>query len=173
MTKKIGVVCAVVAFAALSTVVALYEPSPPQRSVVFTVLPVFASNNTAQTCTVIVSNASDHTVVYTEGFGRIWFDVDYKSNAVWQHYRIETNGGPALLQPHGVKKNSITVPAGATEIRVGMELTSLTWKGQLAFRIFRSNFGGSVRPIIHFLLVQDESKRSRTEWSETFSVSKQ
>jgi hypothetical protein len=71
-----------------------------------------------------------------------------------------------LLPPHDAIVTTVKVPAGVTSFKFGLSFTSLTWRGDLAWRLLDVSF--DCRPIIGFLLRQDEKTRSKTEWSEEY-----
>lgn len=146
-------------------------PLPPLRSIVLEITPLPSSDNVSRGCALAVSNASNYPVEYAKGFNKIWVDIAYVSNGVWQTHEVRTPGvGSFLLAPHAVIKDTIKVPEAATVFKVGLHSTSLTWRGRFAFRMSGSQIGRHLAPLMGFLLVQDEKKRSRAEWTEEQNV---
>ena len=116
---------------------------------------------------VLVSNSSSYPVEYAKGFNKFWFEIAYLSNGVWQTFEVRTPGvGSWLLAPHGLVTDTIKVPEAASVFKVGLHITSLTWRGRFAFRMSGSRFNGFFGPLLGFLLVQDEERRSNMEWSD-------
>ena len=146
-------------------------PLPPVRSIVLEVAPLPSSDSVSRGCALLVSNASNYSVEYAKGFNKIWVEIAYVSNDVWQTHEVRTPGvGSFLLAPRAVIKDTIKVPETATVFKVGLHITSLTWRGRFAFRMSGSAISGRLAPLTGFLLVQDEKKRSRTEWSDEQNV---
>lgn len=146
-------------------------PLPPARSIMLEVAPLSSANSVSGIYTVIVSNASNYPVTYAEGFNTILFTIAYMSNGVWQTFQVTTPGSDAwLLAPHGVVTDAIQVPEAASVFKVGLSITSLTWRGQFAFRMSGSRFSEHFKPLMGFLLVQDRERRSKTEWSDEQKV---
>lgn len=156
---------------ALGWLVAVNPPLPPARSLVLKIVPRRSGNGVSRECTLLVSNSSSFAVEYAKGFNRIWVDLAYTSNDVWQTYEVRTPGVEScLLVPHAVMTNSIIVPENATAFKVGLYVTSLTWRGQLAFRMSYGAISRYLRRLTGLLLVQDEKRRSREEWSDEQNV---
>jgi len=156
---------------ALGWFLATNPPLPPARSIILEVAHLPSSDSVSRRCTILVSNASNYSVEYAEGFNKIWFEIAYVSNGVWQTYEVRTPGvGSFLLAPHAVVKDTVKVPETTSVFKVGLHITSLTWRGRFAFRMFGSKIGRHLGPLMGFLLVQDEKKRSRTEWSDEQNV---
>ena len=145
---------------------------PPPRSLAFTISSISLSNG-FRTCNVVVSNVSDYSVEAGGGSDTLWFEIAYLTNEVWQYSHVHTvDGGLAYMAAHSAeRKNLIKIPDTATALKVGLNFTSLTWRGQLAFRIAGGPFGGRVlRTVTGFLLLQDEKRRTKTEWSDEFHL---
>jgi hypothetical protein len=110
-------------------------------------------------------------VEYGEGFNKILFEIAYISNGVWQPYQVWTPGREdRLLAPHEVVNDSIHVPGDDDLFKVGLHITTLTWRGRLALRLSESRISRYLKPLTGFLIVQDEKKRSTVEWSEVHNV---
>jgi hypothetical protein len=146
---------------------------PPARSLVLDVEPIPSDDNISRRCALLVSNISEFPVEYAEGFNKLWVEITYKSNGVWITHEVRTPGvGSFLLAPHAVLRDTFNVPETATVFKVGLHITSLTWRGRFAFRMSRSKTSRHLSPLIGFLLVQDEKNRSTTEWSEVQDVAR-
>jgi hypothetical protein len=141
------------------------------RCLVFTNGPILYSNGHPRSCSVTVSNATDSVLQFAGGFNKFWFQIDYVDNGVWQRSYVRTPGGDdGLLPPHKALRDTIDVPEGTEALRVGLEITSLTWRGRLAWLIAGSSFGKFLKPVAGFLLVRDERNRSKTEWSDVYHL---
>ena len=115
--------------------VVVNPPPPVPRSLCFTIFPITSNNVSLLACPVIVSNASDCPLEYTEGFGKLSFNISYRANGVWKISSISTEGssGTGLMAPHAVRKDSIKIPKNADAIKLGLDVTSLTWRGRFAW----------------------------------------
>jgi hypothetical protein len=120
---------------------------------------------------VIVSNTSGYPIEYPGGFGKVWFDINYISNGLSRSASVWTpGGGVGLLNAHEIIKDSIEIPMGASEFRIGVAITSLTWRGILG----RSLVIGTDRDILRlcgaFMRRLDLRNRSKTEWSDEVHI---
>jgi hypothetical protein len=121
-------------------------------------------------CSVLISNASDLNVQYAGGFGKAWLETAFRADGDWNHGQIRTpGGGVAILLPHETLVEKVEVPEEVAELRIGLSITCLTWRGRLGWRI-ASSLPEVFRPLSGFLLIQDERKRSTTEWSEAYII---
>lgn len=168
----IGVLAVAVGFTcALGWFLVTTPPLPPARSLVLEVAPLPSDDRVSRGCSLLVSNTSEYPVEYAKGFNKVWVQIAYKSNGVWETHEVRTPGvGSFLLAPRAVLKDNFKVPETATAFKVGLHMTSLTWRGRFAFRMSGSKTSRQLAPLMGFLLVQDEKKRSTTEWSDEQDV---
>ncbi len=170
MAKKAYVVMIVTLIVAVLYWITLTPRPGPTKSIEITIGPVLTHKSTITICSVLFSNASNYDVQYPGGFGRTWFETAFLKNHVWESGRVSTaGGGLGVLAPHQVVVETIEVPEGVTELKLGLSITSLTWRGRTAWRILL-HWPEFLRPLCGFLLTQDERKRSTIDWSSVYIV---
>ena len=166
--KKITLIVLVLLAIVVACWLVVINPHPaPPKSIDFTIGPTYFSNGFPQKVSVVISNASDYSVLYYGGFGIPHFDLAYLTNGIWGHDFVWTpGGGPGVLLPHNIVTSSIEVPSGATTFKVGLDYASLTWRGKIAwfFGGHYPMFGREAGLFLH----QDVKKRSKTEWSNEY-----
>lgn len=132
----------------------------------FTLTPLMSSNSTPRLCSVVIANTSGSPVMFAGGFNKAWLQIDYLTTNGWRSDQIRTpGGGNGVLQPNQQLTNTVEVPEAASKLRVGLPVTSLTWRGRLAWRVAGNRSVEVLMPLAGFLLRQDEKARSRTDWS--------
>lgn len=170
---KRGIIsAAAVAFLSLPLFVGLKRPSAvTSRPISLKVTPILSSNDGPRRFSVAVSNLSDSTLQFVGSARHVRFAIKYLTNGTWGTSNVLIfSGGPGLLAPHDTLSDTINVPPDATAFTVGLDVTSLTWRGRLAWSLLGSRFETSLHPIMAHLIAQDEKYRSRTEWSEEFAI---
>ena len=75
-----------------------------------------------------------------------------------------------MMSAHENKTGAVELPREASAFRVGLHVTSLTWRGKVAWRFGLSPFQGVLRPLASFLMPSGTQSRSRTEWSSQCPV---
>ena len=150
-------------------------PSAPQSSVKFFIKPLPADSEIGETISLTLSNSSSDFLQYRGGLKAPFFKMSYISNgADCQDVIVPKNDIENLtyLRPHQFIETTIKLPAEATFYKFGFSYTSLSWRGKLAWDILemRREIPFDRRPVVGFLLQQDEKKRSKNEWSEESSA---
>lgn len=143
----------------------------PPSSLRFTVLPINATNSLTRSYAVAVSNASELYILHAFWGhpGNPWLDVAFLNNGIWRSVsRPGIGGGSTVLCPHGVEKGTIEVPAVAEAFKVGLDVTSLTWRGRIAWTIGQSRCQRVLRPMVTFLMPLDTNKHAKLEWSREY-----
>lgn len=174
MTRRIAAVTiASVALVALGFLVVRPPAQISGRAVSFALLRSIATNRTSSSCSVLISNMSECPVMFAGGFNRAWLEIDYLSASGRCSVVGRTpGGGNRILLPHQTLTTGLEIPQGAMQLRVGLAVTSLTWRGRLAWRLAGSRGGKFLRPLIGALLGRDEKRRSRMEWSIDYRLPK-
>lgn len=169
--KKALLAVAAVGLSAVIFVLIVATPPPSQsRCLQFTVSQGPSNSAANPSCSVAVSNVSDSPVLYAGGFNKIWLEVAYRTNGVWQNTRVWTpGGGNGVLPPHAGIKDTVEVPFGATAVRVGLPITSLTWRGRFAWYVV-GHCPEALYPVARLFMAPDERRRSGTEWSNDYAV---
>jgi hypothetical protein len=117
---------------------------------------------------VLVSNVSEYPLNFSWNEKVACFDTAYLSNSNWLHqYNGGVGRGLILLAPHGVRKSLIEVPDSATRLKLGLQFTSHTWRGQIVWHFAGSSVLDDMKPVAGFLMLQDD-KRRKTEWSDEY-----
>jgi hypothetical protein len=117
---------------------------------------------------VVISNASEFSVLYPI-YGALKDPMVYIKSAnggQWQEAHGSSIAiGDGVMRPHEVKTTSVEVPERTTRFKVGLYITSLTWRGRLAWCTAPNR---PLAPIGRFLMKKDATTRSATEWSEQY-----
>ena len=161
-------------------VVELLLVSPhPARILRFQRTVVPSSNGLPMVYTVCVSNTSQYPLLcdFMGDFKSPWFKILYLSNGVWynneQWYEsidIAKWGGSGVLTALGGGSANVKVPDGATKFKVGLDVTVLTWRGRIGWKLLNSRFGRVLKSLSVYLVKSDMTNQSRTEWSEEYSL---
>jgi hypothetical protein len=120
---------------------------------------------------VVISNASDYCVLYPifGGLKEPMLYTKYSTGGAWSESRGNSIAtGDGLMRPHEVKATKVEVPERTTGFKVGLFITSLTWRGRLAWRTTQTQPQRALAPIGRFLMQKDTRARSVTEWSEQY-----
>jgi hypothetical protein len=127
-----------------------------------------ASNALSTECKALISNTSPFNLEYYGG-GESFFAIC--TNDVWGQIHIHTlDCGYTILPPGHSVTNILRIPKGATKIKVGFPMTSLTWRGNTAWYLAAHFPSGLFRSLGGFLLQKDESKRNVWVWSDEYSL---
>ena len=73
------------------------------------------------------------------------------------------------MLPHEVITSKLIAPKFATLLKIGLQFTSLTWRGRGAWAIHDSPFYRLGGPIMGFLIGRDVEVRTKIEWSDDTS----
>jgi hypothetical protein len=168
-------------------IVICFPSPPPQRVLTFTLTPLFSSNTVSANYLVVVSNASDCPAqiegrynittgvsnpakAFAKDGERLHFVVHYVTNGAWRidPTQDKGHGTIGILAPHDIAKSVVTVPAGASSFKIGMDIISLSWRGRLAWIHMPAFLENILGPFAGRLLRQDQHARSKTEWSEEY-----
>jgi hypothetical protein len=156
--------------AAIFVLIVATPPPFRARCLQFTLSQVPSNTVPALSCSVAVSNLSDSPVLYAGGFNKLWLRVAYSTNGIWHYTRVWTpGGGNGVLPPHTEIKDTVEVPLGATAVKLGLPITSLTWRGRFAWYVV-GHCPEALYPVARLFMAPDERRRSRTEWSREYSV---
>ncbi len=149
--------------------VASPSPPPPVRSLDISLSPISQSGADPAVWEVTISNRSSFPVLYAGGFGRVCLKTAFLTEEGWKHdVRLMPGGGSGVISPGETVKDSVKIPRGVTRAKIGLGITSLSWRGKLAWRISRTRFQWPLRSVVHYLLEKDLRGRRSTEWSEEF-----
>ena len=146
--------------------------SLPPKCVEFTTVASSPSNGIPRQVSVIVSNVSDSPLLcnFMADMKSPWFEVAYTTNGSWHDDVILSfGGGSGIIPPRQAEKGAIAIPDGATKLRIGLHITSLTWRGRLAWKTLGTT-NSRLRSLTGFLMAMDLRNRSRTEWTKESSV---
>jgi hypothetical protein len=169
MPKKILVVAAL-GLGTIVWLVIISPPARPQKSIDISVTELSVISGIGRVCTVQLSNVSNCHVQFAGGFGRTWYETEFLTNGTWEYGKVRTpGGGDQVLKPCQAITEIVEVPEGIYELRIGLSITSLTWRGQTAWHLYK-HFPAWFRPLRGYLLVQDERKRSTVEWSGRYVI---
>jgi hypothetical protein len=157
---------------AITTLGVFLTPAPPRGGTrLFFRLHAAPARTSQQTYTVTLSNAAQCPLLYAGASTKPWYELSVLRNGTWQQSRIHTpGGGNGVIYPHQTLPTTIQVPEGATALKIGLEVTALTWRGRLGWWIVGSRLSGILRPVAGFMLGRDESAGSTVEWSEEFQT---
>jgi hypothetical protein len=148
-------------------------PAMPVKNLCFSATPAVEGNGSNGLYSITVSNCSDFSVLYPflGGTGP-WFSVQCLTNGEWHDCHVRgVGGGTAVIAPHQLKQGSIRVPREASAFKVGLHITSLTWRGRAAWSIGTGRFQRTLGPIVGPLLMpSDVRRRTKTEWSGEHST---
>jgi hypothetical protein len=171
MKRQARVAACVVVAIGTALYFGLRQPSPVNsQCLTFDVIPIGSSDD-FRTFAVSVSNISESTVELLGDIHRIDFTVVYLTNGSWRTGSTQIlTAGPVLVLPGQVEHDSIRVPAGAAAFKVGLAITSLTWRGRFAWFCLGSRFESLLHPIMARLIGQDERCRTQFEWSKDFQL---
>ncbi len=169
MRRKI--ICAFVAVFLLSILLLSIGPSSDvPRTFAFSLEPSSSNTNSNQDCDIVVSNISSFPAEISRGSDTLWFTLSCRTNGTWNEHSTRTvDGGMGVIPPHTSVKSTVQIPSGIDAIKVGLNFTSLTWRGRIACGII-GDYPEFCWPAAGFLLRQDEKKRSGIEWSDVFLV---
>lgn len=172
MTKRAIIVAGVIiALTGLGFLVARPPSSISGRILTFTLAQLMLTNvnEGSNSWSVMISNASTSAVMFPGGGNKAWLHVAYLTSNGPRSAQVRTpGGGDGVILPGGQLTNFLEIPEGVTQLRVGLPVTSLTWRGRLAWQLAGSHLSSALRPLIGFLLGRDEKVRSITEWSEVY-----
>ena len=158
--------------AAALFLISAVKSSMPPKCVGFTVISTSLSNGVPRQVLVAVSNVSDSPLLcnFMADMKSPWFEVAYTTNGAWHDDVILSfGGGSGIIPPHQAEKGAIAIPDGATKLRIGLHITSLTWRGRLAWKTLDTT-NSRLRSLTGFLMAMDLRNRSRTEWTKESSV---
>jgi hypothetical protein len=169
--KRVVCCCAVVGLACVAGLFLMGSNRPmPSRWTTCTIEPMSTAGS-VRVCSVTVSNTTDSDLLCSGGFNKLWFEVRYSTNGAWQQLHIRTpGGGNCLIAPHRVLCSTIEVPQQTQALNVGLDITNLSWRGRLGWWIAGGPCRGLLKPLVGFLVSQDERNRSRMEWSSTKEI---
>lgn len=169
MAKRLLFAMAITTAITVLYVVAMPSPSGPNKSLEFIIASELVRSNGVASAPVVVSNVSNCPVEYAGGFGSAWLEVGVSTNGVWRYEKLRTpGGGLAYLGSHRAFSQCVPIPPGVTRWKIGLAITSLTWRGKSAWRMLPDP--GVFRPICGYLLAKDERSRSVTEWSVEYII---
>lgn len=118
-------------------------------------------------CVVTVSNTTGSQLLYPGGYHQAWFKVRSKTADGWRESNVVTpGGGMASIDPHKAITSAFVVQDATSTIQVGLNLTSLTWRGRLGWKLSSCPLQRVLGPFVGRLLHHDEDARSRTIWSQ-------
>ncbi len=148
-------------------------PAMPAKNLWFSATPVTERNGSNGLYSVIVSNCSGFSILYPflGGTGP-WFSVECLTNGQWHDCHVHgIGGGTGVMAPHETRLGSIRIPKEALAFRVGLHITSLTWRGRAAWSIGAGPLQRTLGPIAGPLLMpSDVRTRTKTEWSGEHSI---
>ena len=166
MNKKhilLGFAIGVTVLCLIGWAVATHPPSPPTQSLAFATAFQSRKGTDWRKYMVTVSNTTAYTVEYGKGFNKLWFEIAYASNGVWMTTNVTTPGVEScFLLPHAVLTDSIFVPGDSGPFKIGLHITSLTWRGRFAVSSAHSRYLYRLKDFTGLLLVQDQRRRSST-----------
>ena len=143
--------------------------SAPSKCIDFSFVQTPSSNGIRKLITITLSNCSDNTVEYYGGEKSPWYQIAYESNGVLCHTSVSSiDRGYGRLHSHDAIKSGLNLPIAASSVKVGLSITSLTWRGNTAWSLVGDRFDWVQRPVVGFLLRQDEKYRTKTEWSKEY-----
>lgn len=169
--KKLRVAILFLVIVGMFGVVILRCPPMPTRSLAFGIRMTAPTNEALNTISIVLSNVSKYPVLFPAGFRQPWFRVAYVSNGVWAENAMRTpGGGKQLLKPHESLQSVIEVPKNAEAAKVGLRITSLTWRGELGLWLFTHCNQGILGQIQSWLSRTEQQRRSTNEWSEVLMI---
>jgi hypothetical protein len=125
-------------------------------------VPDIRQSNTKDFIFITVSNISKNTIMYD----RRHVSIAFLRNGIWEtnnlgYFFLEL----VFLSPNYADQleNFTIVPTNTEAIKVGVPYTSLTWRGEYAFRHPPTSVWRPLKDL-------DEAYRSKTEWSESFAL---
>ena len=171
MKKVVLITLILVVVVGIFGVVLLNPPSMPPKSLAFTIKSTRSSNNSPTTISVLLSNASQYPVLFKAGSDQPWFRIAYLSNGVWTQSSLRTpDGGERILRTGESAASMIEVPESAGAVRVGLSITSLTWRGRVAWWLLVNQSQTVFGLVESFLASIEERRRSTNEWSNIFVI---
>ena len=150
----------------------LVNPPPmPWKSLAFTLRTTPNGQTGSKSISVVLSNTSQHSVLFPAGFGQPWFKVEYQTNGVWAHSSVRTpGGGEELLRSGQSIQSSINVPEASQAVRVRLRVTSLTWRGRFSLWLFSHGNLFILGPIEGYLAGEEQRRRSTNECSDVLFI---
>ena len=164
------------------------NPAVPARSLSFTEITTSNVNAATGLRTFVISNSSDHPLLVTKlssaaGMSQEIFSyVACLTNGIWSssinaslgRKVVYSCGFSDVLRPHEAVTNHFKMPEYATTFRVGLDFTSLTRAGNMAYRTAhpKNRLAGLIEPVFDRFLQSDIKTRTRTEWSQPQSVTR-
>lgn len=148
------------------------SPPPLKASLAFAVAPTRTNDPFCRSYSVVISNSSKFYVLYpiSGGLKEPMVYIKYITPAGWQEsYGTSVGKGDGLMRPHEVKRTNIEIPEGAAGFKVGLYITTLTWRGRLAWQTVEGRPQRALAPIGRFFMQKDTRTRSVTEWSEQYT----
>jgi hypothetical protein len=160
-------ICVVVAVTGLSVILRSASPTPvpSQHFLKITLSMIPVSNGLPNRCSILVSNISASPVEYCGPASSPLFHVFYFANDTWHDYwTISYGRGLETIPACGYIKTTLDIPQGATALKLGLDITSFTWRGATGWRLIGKG-PAIVNTLAGFLVRQDEKVRKVTEWS--------
>lgn len=145
------------------------SPSAPSRSLDFVIKPKVADFGLQNTLTIVLSNCSDCTLLYDGTSRTPGYEVIYSINSSLHTNSLASIGeNHKNLPPHSIITSQVEIPREVNSVRVGLYVTSLTWRGRAALVLNGRGLSSVLDPITRLLARQDIEKRSKFEWSDEF-----
>jgi hypothetical protein len=158
--------------AAFGFVLVHRAPLPP-RTLEFRIEPAGPSDPATATHSVTISNKSDFRLGFRSGVHQPWFQIAFLVGEEWHTSQVHTfENGDMFLEPHSTDKGTICVPKEASKARVGLWVTSLTWRARCAKWLAGTRVSNVLRPAIGFLWKLDNCHTTQ-EWSDAIRLGNQ
>ena len=164
----------------LTTIFVLYlfitcPPCINTKTLDYQLVAINTNNIQYNVCLCLISNSSNSTIFYmTAGYDindQPLCSWNVLSNGVWLvKYDFSVTHHHLLLRPHEFVKYEADLPKNFTKLKIGLDITSLTWRGRLGWDIYQSRFSSAGLPLALFLFQADYKKRSKIEWSREYDV---
>ncbi len=143
----------------------------PARHIAFSLNSVGVNTEGLRQYHVAITNISGVPILCTTSMRKtVWPHVLYLRRGIWEEAVEERRlaGGTGVMYPNDYGIGAVAVPSDAEAMRIGMHLTSLSWKGRLGWQILEIRKRGTL--ISNSLVSWDTKHRSRTEWSIDYQL---